>query len=196
MVVLGSLYLVLFAALLVSGGESPATDTSGATIIADYDTGDVLIQVAVYAMIVTAALLVFYGAALRSILQSVRHSWIVDASFIGFVVMALTLAGFAVSALAVHDAVGTGNADVAQAINVLDNSNFPPAMLGLICAMVGTGVAALQNSLLPRWLAIASVVIGCMAPLGPAGFLPFALFPIWLVVVAAVIRRPAPATTD
>jgi hypothetical protein len=187
---LATIYFLLFAVLFATGGESPSPETSGAKIIADYDVSDVLIQVATYALIVTAALLIFYGAALRTVLQSARRHWTGDVAFIGFVVMALTLAGFAVSALAVHHAVETGDAQVAQAINVLDNANFPPAMLALICAMVGTGLASWRVGVLPRWLAGASVVIGCMAPLGPGGIVPFMLFPVWLIVVAALVRRP------
>ncbi len=187
---MSSAYAVLFAGLMATGGEPPAPDTSGAQVIADYDKSDLLVQVAGYSLIVTAAILVFFGGALRTVLNAARRHWTSDVALMGFVVMALTLAGFAVSAFAIHSAVDTGNPPVAQAINVLDNSNFLPAMLGLICSMVGTGVAALRGALLPRWLAIASIAIGCLAPMGPGGFVPFSLFPIWLIAVAALVRRP------
>lgn len=174
---------------MVTGGESPAPDTAGSKIIADYDIGDLQIQLAVYSMVVAAALLVFYGGALRALLWSRRRMWTADVAFAGLILMAVALVGFAVGALAMHSAVDTGNASVVQALNVFDNSNFPAAMLGLVTTMVATGVTALRTGLLARWLSIASIVIGCLAPLGPGGFVPFALFPIWLIVVAALLRR-------
>lgn len=196
MVILGSVYTLLFAAVMATGGESPAPDTAGSTIIADYDIGDVQIQLAVYSIVVAAALLVFYGGALRALLRSRQATWTADVAFAGLILMATALVGFAVTALAVHHAVNTGDASVVQALNVLDNANFPPAMLGLATAMVATGVTAYRSGLLAPWLSIASIVIGCLAPLGPGGFVPFALFPIWLIVVAALLRRPVVEATD
>jgi len=56
--------------------------------------------------------------------------------------------------------------------------------------MIAVGITALGNRSLPRWLAIASIVVGCMAPLGPGGFVPFTLFPFWLIAVSVLIRTP------
>jgi hypothetical protein len=62
-------------------------------------------------------------------------------------------------------------------------------MLGLCCTLLATGLSALRTGALPKWLAIVSVVLGVASPLGPAAFLPFALFPVWLIVTAAVTAR-------
>jgi hypothetical protein len=86
------------------------------------------------------------------------------------------------------------NTTVVQAINVLDTTNFPIAMLALTCAMIGTGITALREQMLPRWLCWASIVLGVMAPLGELGFAPFVLFPVWTVVVAGTIRMTMRAT--
>jgi hypothetical protein len=110
-------------------------------------------------------------------------------AFIGFVTMAWTLGSFAVTALGLYHGVQTGNTDVVAALNVADTTNFPFAMIGLTCSMIGVGVTTLGTRALPRWLAWASIVLGAMAPLGPGGFLPFMVFPIWLIVVAAMVHR-------
>jgi hypothetical protein len=188
LVVLGCLYAALFVGLLATGGDrSPADDPT--ELIAGYTLGDVTVQVMTYAAMIAAALLVFFGAGLRAVLLARAHRWTGDAAFIGFVAMAWTLAGFAVTSLALHHAVASGDTHVVRAINILDTTNFPPAMIGLMCAMVGVGVTALAGHALPRWLAWGSIVLGAMAPLGPGGFVPFMLFPVWLVAVAAVVRR-------
>lgn len=185
---LGVVYVVLFGALLAAGGDrSPDDDPT--KLIAGYTVGDVTAQVMTYAAMIAAAVLIFYGAGLRSVLLSRSHRWTGDAAFIGFVTMAWTLAGFAVTSLALHHAVASADTHVVRAINILDTTNFPPAMIGLMCAMVGVGVTALANGALPRWMAWGSIVVGAMAPLGPGGFVSFMLFPVWLVAVAAVVRR-------
>ena len=64
-------------------------------------------------------------------------------------------------------------------------------MLAMVCSYVGVGAAALAGRSLPRWLGLASIGLGCLAPLGPGGFVPFVLFPVWMVAVAWLLR-PAP----
>jgi hypothetical protein len=188
LVALAGVYLVIFGVLMVSSGDR-APDDDPAKLIAGYNISDVTIQLMTYAAMVAAALLVFYGAALRSVLGARTRHWTGDVAFIGFVTMAWTLASFAVTSLALHHAVGIGDTQVVRAINILDTTNFPPAMIGLMCSMIGVGVTALKQEALPKWLAWGSIVIGAMAPLGPGGFVSFMLFPLWLVVVAAMVRR-------
>ena len=137
LVALASVYLVLFGVLIVSAGDR-TPDDDPAKLIAGYHLGDVTMQLMTYAAMVAAAVLVFYGAALRSVLGARTRHWTSDAAFIGFVAMAWTLASFAVTSLALHHAVGIGDTQVVQAINILDTTNFPPAMIGLMCSMIGS----------------------------------------------------------
>lgn len=184
---LSIIYLVSFGALMATGSDRSAYDNPE-KLISGFNVGDVMIQVMTYSSIVVAGVLIFYGAALRTVLAAQTRRWTGDVALIGFLTMAWTLASWAVTALALHHAVHIGDAQIVQTINILDTTNFPPAMLGLMCSMIGVGLTALKGSTLPKWLAVASVVIGAMAPLGPGGFVPFMLFPIWLIVVAAMVR--------
>lgn len=182
-------YALLFVTLFALGGESLGRDLTGAQILDQYDASKNLVLVGAFGSVVVAAVLVFYGAMLKAGLNANGRHWAADVAFGGTVAMGITLVGFAVTTLAMRDAVATGNADVAQTVNILDNTNFVPAMLGLVCTMAGAGVAAWVTGALPRWLSAVSIVLGLMAPLGPGGFLPFVLYPVWLIVVAALIRR-------
>lgn len=184
---LGVLYLLLFVALMATGADR-APDDDPAALIADYDVGRTAVQVITYTGMVAAAVLVFFGAALRSVLVSRAGRWTADAAFIGFVTMGWTIASFSVSSLGLFRAVESGDARVVRALNIIDTSNFPPAMVGLMCAMIGVGATALAHKALPAWLCWTSIVLGCMAPLGPAGFAPFVLFPVWIVLVASLVR--------
>ena len=188
LVALGCLYLVFFGVLLSSGSDrSPEDDPT--QLIASYTVSNLTIQLVTYGAMVAGAVLVFYGAALRSVLAARTRHWTGDAAFIGFVIMAWTLASFAVSDLALHKAVGIGDLQVVEAINVMDTTNFPPAMIGLMCSFIGVGLTALKEAALPKWLAWGSIIIGAMAPLGPGGFVPFVLFPLWMIVIAGLVRR-------
>jgi len=104
------------------------------------------------------------------------------------VLMALTLVTWAISALALYHAVDIGDVGVVRAINVIDTTNFPLAMLSMSCAMVAVGVTALREQALPTWLSWATIALGVMSPLGPLAFAPFLLFAIWTVVLAATVR--------
>src|SRR5664280_288774 len=64
-----------------------------------------------------------------------------------------------------HDAVKTGDATVAQSINILDHANFVPAMLGLCCTFLATGLSSLRTGALPRWICLVSVILGVASPL-------------------------------
>jgi hypothetical protein len=189
---LAVVFAASFAALLLTGSDNqPDTDPAG--LIAAHDTSRALVAWTSYAAMAACAVLVFLGAALRAALALRGPRWTADVAFIGFVAMALILATWAVTGLALWEAEDLGDPAAVRAVNLLDTTSFLPAMLALVCAMVGTGLTGLRSGALPTWLAVASVVLGLLAPLGPAGFVPFTLFPVWVVVVAAAVRlAPTP----
>ena len=181
---LSASYLVLFASLLLGSGGDIANDAHGSTVIKEFTANDTRVQVTGYAMVVAAAVIVFWGAALR---RRLGRTWTADLVGAGALVMGITLVGWVVTAFALMHAVDSGVPEVAQAVNIMNNANFVPAMLALTCMLIGAGVAGLQTGRLPRWLAVTSIALGVLAPLGPAAFLPFTLFPLWAVVVSAKV---------
>src|SRR4051795_13770407 len=187
MVTLAVIYLGFFAILMATGADREP-DADPAKLIADYDISSTVAQGITYCTVIAGAVLVFFGAALRSALALRTRRWSADVALLGFVLMALTLVTWAISALALYHAVDIGDTALVRAINVIDTTNFPLAMLSMCCAMVGVGVTALREQALPAWLSWASIVLGVMSPLGPLAFAPFFLFAIWTVVVAATVR--------
>lgn len=107
---------------------------------------------------------------------------------LGFAVVGVTVASWAVSGLTMWHAVDQGEDASVRTLNFIDTGNFLPVMMGMICMYVGAGLAGLASGTLPRWLAAVSVVVGCLAPLGPLGFIPFMLMPLWFVAVAITVR--------
>ncbi|HZK35448.1 MAG TPA: hypothetical protein VFC57_00620 [Aeromicrobium sp.] len=147
-------------------GSGPDTTTAGAKIIADYHKSNAAVQISGYALVIAAAVLIFFGAALRRALRCGHADWLAGAAFGG--TMAMAIVGFVVTAYAMHDAVKAGDATVAQSINILDHANFVPAMLGLCCTFLATGLSSLRTGALPRWICLVSVILGVASPL-PSG---------------------------
>lgn len=191
LVMLAVLFLAGFVAMMIIGTDREP-DADPGRIIADYDTSLGVMRIQSYFLMTVCGVMVFLGAGIRSALAPRTRSWTADAALAGFVILALTYAGFGVTGAAMHHAVDIGDPTLVAAVNLLDTSNFLPAMAGMICLYVGTGVTALREQALPSWLSWLSIALGVAAPLGPLGFAPFMLLPVWAVLVAALLRRDAP----
>ena len=189
-IALAVLFSLLFIGLSFTGQGEIASDSSGQKVIEDFDTGSTTVAIGGFGLVIIAALIVFWGVAIRARLTQVRRSWTADAVLGGSIALALTLTGWAVTLFALKDAVDTDVPEVAQAVNIMSNANFPPVMLGMSCLMIGVGLTAWSEGSLPRWLAIVSIVLGVLAPLGPGGFVSFVSLPFWSSAFCAVIKTP------
>ena len=187
-IALAVVFSLMMVGLILTGGEEIASDSSGQKVIKDFTDSSATVQIGGFGLVITAVLIVFWGVAIRARLTLLRRSWTADAVIGGAVAVGLTLAGWAVTLFALKDAVDSDVPEVAQAVNIMNNANFPPVMLGLSCMMIGVGLTAWREGSLPRWLAAVSIVLGAIAPLGPAGFAPFVLFPIWAIAISAIVR--------
>lgn len=188
LVALAVTVLILFVAVMATAGGDNEPDSSIATISGAYDYSQTALRLTSYAGMALCALLVFLGAGVRAALRSRRPAWTADVAILGFVVIGLTVASWAVSGATMWHAVDQGEEGAIRTLNYIDTSNFLPLMMGMLCVYVGTGLAGLASGTLPRWLAVASVGVGCLAPLGPLGFVPAMLLPLWLVAVAVAVR--------
>lgn len=196
---LGIAFIALFV-FAFAGGDNADPDTAGSVLIAKHAKGDAIQFLTGTALIIAAIVLVFFGGWLRQTLRAAttHPDWLPDVALGGIIVHALTLTAFVSSAKSVQDGIATGDPTIARTLNIADGNNFVAAMLGLACVLVATGVSAYRSGVLPRWLAIVTIVLGVMAPLGPGGFAPFLLFPLWVIVVGFVASstRRAPSTVS
>lgn len=187
LVLLALSFVTVFVVALATSADTNA-DSSLSSIESAYDQSHQSIMISSYAAMAACAALIFLGGAVRAALRAQRPSWTADVAILGFAVIALTIASWVVSGLALWHAVDQSEDASVRTLNFVDTSNFLPLMIGMICAYVGAGTAGLMSGTLPRWLAVASIVVGILAPLGPLGFVPAMLLPIWLVVVSALVR--------
>jgi hypothetical protein len=194
LVLLAVMFVAVFVAAVATSADTEP-DSSLDTIRSAYDQSHMLMMATSYAGMAACAVLVFLGVAVRTALRGRQPTWTADVAMLGFVVIGLTIASWVVSGLALWHAVDQGEDASVRTLNFVDTSNFLPLMMGMICAYVGAGAAGLKGGSLPRWLAIASIVLGCLAPLGVLGFVPAMLLPVWLVVVAFAVRLEPASTT-
>jgi hypothetical protein len=192
----GVLFTAIFAVGFLTSGETPDTKATGQEVISHYDDSGTII-VSILALVIAAVVFMFFAGILRSRLQATGPDWLASVAFGGAIVYTVSLGLFAMSQIALLDAADLGQPEVAQALNIIDNDNFFPAVIGLAVVLLATGWHAVTSRSLPTWLAWASVALGVLAMAGPAGFIAFLLFPVWVLVVAIVLSRQnaAPVTT-
>ena len=190
----GVLFTVAFAVGFLSAGNTPDVDASGPEVIAHYDDAGSILAAVVAAPFAAVGLLVFAGV-LRHRLRAKGPEWLATVAYGGAVVYAAGLGVFATTRLALLDAADLGQPEVAQALNIVDSDNFMPAALGLAVTLLATGWHAVTSRSLPRWHGRVTLALGVLAVAGPAAFIAFLLFPVWVLVTAAVLLRQHPDTT-
>lgn len=184
----GALFTVVFAVGILTSGDTPGTGSSGEEVISHYADGG-KVFVGIFALLIAAILFMFFAGLLRGVLagSSGAPAWLATVVFGGAVIYAAALAIFAMSQVMLVDAADLGQPQVAQALNIFDNDNFFPAVLGLATVLLATGWHVLRSAVLPRWLGWAAVVLGVLAMAGPAGFIAFLVFPLWVLAVSVVL---------
>ncbi|WP_183100154.1 hypothetical protein [Nocardioides pelophilus] len=180
--------LVLYAAMMATGGDF-AYDAKLADVSDHYgDISQTVNQVTSYVGMVLVALVLFFGAALRNAVRRAGATWLGDVVLLGFGGLAATFASWGVIDAALWRAVDHGDDSAIRAMLTMGDVAFLPLMASMIAIYVGAGLAGLASGNLPRWLAVVSIVVGLLAPLGPLGFVGAVLLPIWAVAVALTVR--------
>lgn len=184
---LAAVILVGYGALLATGSDiaydAPLRDFTGA-----YDQSERAIQLTSYAGMAFVALLLFFGAALRNAVRGSARTWYADVTLLGFAGLGATIAAWSVTDLAMWKAVHVGDASAVRTLAAVSDASFLPLMAAMAAAYVGTGLAGLRTATLPTWLAIASIGVGVVAPVGPLGFVGTLLLPLWILAVALTVR--------
>jgi hypothetical protein len=81
------------------------------------------------------------------------------------------------------------NLQALQTLNYIDNSNFPPTVIGIALLYIGVGWHTLTTHSLPAWLGWASLVLGILAIAGPIGFIAFLSMMPWAFIMAILLNH-------
>lgn len=181
-------FLIGFAAMMGTGGDF-GYDAKLADVTKHFgDISQTTSQVLSYVGMVIVGLLLFLGAGLRNALKRASGTWLGDVVLVGYAGLAATIASWCVLDAALWRAVDHGDESAIRALLVLGDASFLPLMPSMIAIYVGTGLAGLTTRSVPTWLAVVSIVVGVIAPLGPLGFVGTMLLPLWAVAVAVTVR--------
>jgi hypothetical protein len=193
----GVLFGVLFGAGFLIAGDNPDTDSAGDEVLRHYVDRDARVYTAVVFIMVAAVALLFFAGYLRRVFSNGNGhgGWLATVAFGGAVIYTVALGIFGMTQIMLIDAADMGDASVARTLNVIDNDNFRPAVIGLCLVLIGVGAAALATKSLPKWFARISLVLGIIALFGPIGFVAFLAFPIWAIVAGVLLGLHPPTPT-
>jgi len=184
----GVVFTVLFAVGFLTSGETPDSDATGEEVIKHYDdSGKILLSVLL--LLFAAVLFMFFAGVLRRHLVAGGPEWLASVVFGGAVVYVVGLALFAASQFALTEAADAKQPAVAQALNVIDQNNFAPSVIGLAVVLLASAWHVLAARSLPVWLGWVALVLGVLSLAGPAGFIAFLLFPLGVIAVAVTLFR-------
>ncbi|GAB3840208.1 hypothetical protein ACFPIJ_33985 [Dactylosporangium cerinum] len=170
------------------------TDPAAVAVIGDAVARN---YVAGFALFVAALMLLFFAAAARRALRSgeAGESTYSSVAHGGLLVAAAGFGGLGVLQIAVTNAADAGDATATATLGQLTLVGWLPALVGFVAAFWGTGLGGLRNATLPKWFAIATIVLGAAGVLGPAAMVVYLLLPLWLIA-ASVVTAARPAVRD
>lgn len=185
----GAAYTAIFA-LGILLGDTPDSDAPGQEVISYFeDSGETFASI--FASLVLALLFLFFAGVLRDRLERAGGAprWLASVVFAGAVVHAIGFAIFAMGSFMMIEAANVGDPEVARTLNVFNENNFFPALIGLTTVLLASAWHILQSRVLPSWLGWAALGIGVLSLAGPLGFIAFLLFPLWVLMVSIYLYR-------
>jgi len=190
----GTLAGILFA---ISGylAHTPENASDNpVTAMAGHETQNYIALVAAALFAVTMA---FFTVAIRQALRSGEpgESTYSSAAFAGGVMVAVTSALNAWIMISLLDAVDSKDVPAAHVLSTLGINSWLPFMAAAAVLLLSTGLGGLRTAVLPKWLAIVTVVLGVCCLGGPTGFLVWFAMPVWCIVTSVVLVRRQSADT-
>jgi len=181
---------VLAAGLALTSGE-PGDGASRAATFA-YWHGHHGLQLITCLLLIPFAVLflLVFVAELRRVLRSGEAGEAIYSPIVlggGFV----AAAGLAVTGslgAAVATAAHHNDQSATYALAQLQSYDWVPWMAGFAVMLLGCGVGGLRTRALPKWVAVAAVVLG-VAFLTPVGFFGLFLLPAWMLLMSIVLYR-------
>lgn len=148
-------------------------------------------------LVVMGISLLFFAAAIRGHLRSgeAREATYSDIAFGGWIVVVAGIAQMLAAGWAlIFGAAGTGDQAAAHVLGYLDFVGWMGLGIGLAVGFIATGLGGLAGATLPRWFAVASIILGVLGALGNAGIPPggmvnYLLLPVWLIAASVVLAR-------
>jgi hypothetical protein len=196
---IGLLALVsFFVGFGVLNGNQPNENASGVTDVAWMNSHSTMRWAQIYVIAFALTLVLLFVAQLRRILHEKtdgRQLWPDLVFAAGIIFVAAELAGGGVDATVFILAAHNHQYAIAHLANFVGQNNEIAMIYGLALLTLTSGIAILTGSTLPKWIGIASIIIGILCVLGPIGHIGTLLAALWLPVVGFVVGAKVKSIT-
>jgi uncharacterized membrane protein len=190
----GTLAGILFAITGYVAHTPENSSDNPVAVMAGHQTQN---MVAVVAAALFAVTMAFFAVAIRQALRSGEpgESTYSSAAFAGGVMVAVMSTLNAWLLFALVDAADSKDRATAHVFGALGLDSWLPFMAGAAVLLLSTGLGGLRTAVLPKWLAIVTIVLGVCCLGGPTGFIVWFAMPVWCIVTSVVLVRRQSAET-
>ncbi|MEV4262509.1 hypothetical protein [Kribbella sp. NPDC049584] len=180
--------------LLAKTDTSDAPGSASAAVIHNHLGAN---YAAVGSLVLMGIALLFFATAVRNLLRSseAREATYSSIAYGGWIVVVAGLGQMVVSSWAmINGAADTGDDAALHVLSYSGYFGFAGMGIGIASAFLAIGLGGIRNAVLPKWFAIATVVLGALSALGNAGIPPgglvnYLLLPFWLIAAAVIVAR-------
>ena len=148
--------------------------------------------------------LLFFATAVRNLLRSgeAQEATYSNVAYGGWVVVVAALSQMVTWNWGlINGAADAGDDAALRSLSYVAYFGWAGMGIGLATAFIATGFGGVRSSLLPRWFAIPTIVLGVLGALGdagvpPGGLVTYLLLPFWLTTASFVVARSLKRATE
>lgn len=187
--------VIVIAALVTGGGETPKASDSAAKVVVYYAKHRSEIETAGILFALGFLVLVLFAGALRSYLRSTG-----GADGLGTLVLAgaVLMAAGALALTGIEYGLAHNlhyfTPETARTLNFVSSEMFLPILAGGFIFGVCAGLAIVRGAALPSWLGWVAIVIGIVTLVPSASFAALGAFLIWSIVVSILMYQRSGAS--
>lgn len=189
---------LLIGSIIVQGSPTSA-DHPPSQVAQWYQDNKSAAEISSFIGVVAAALLIFFGAYLRKVLEAAEgpNSMLPILAVIGLTIVAIGGAIDGMLLFAAAEAADDIPGTEIQVIQAIWDNDFLPFFLGVLVFLWSVGISVLRSGVLPKWLGWFAIVFGVVALAGPIGFIGALGAGVWVIIASIMLsmraRRPAAA---
>jgi hypothetical protein len=193
----GIAFIVLLAVSLIVQGSPKGADDGPAAVAKWYLDNKDAAEISSFIGVVGAALLIFFGAYLRKVLEDAEGpgSMLPILALIGVTIVAIGGAIDGMLLFAAAEAADDIPAPEIQTIQAIWDNDFLPFFLGVLVFLWSVGLSVLRSGVLPKWLGWFAIVFGVISLAGPIGFIGALGAAVWIIIASIMLSMRARQAT-
>jgi uncharacterized protein DUF4386 len=190
-------FFVLLIVSFIVIGEPKDADHPPQEIAQWYLDNKDAAEIGAFISVVAAALLIFFGAYLRKVLDAAAggRSMLAVLPLIGLAIVGVGAAIDNMLIFVAAEAADDIPAPEIQTIQAIWDNDFLPLFLGVLVFNWSVGIAVLQTGALPKWLGWLAIVAGVVSLAGPIGFFGALLAALWILIASIMLSMRARQAT-